>query len=206
MQLLRPLIFVPVFLALLLAVRAADDSSSQDPSISHHSKKEKAGATPAPGAPEHPGLFNRIYHTLHLSEDKETAEKKKAEAKMPTWNHLAVAMTIEPLPLKLSDTRQMKVAIKLENRSKKFAQLEFPTTQRIEVLVKNQEGKIIEHWSEDQAFSNDPGVVSVNPGERIEYTASVATREMVAGNTYTVEGFFPNYESLKVTATITPEK
>jgi hypothetical protein len=213
MKSFRPLLAIPAFLALLFTVRAADDTtnkdssnkdSSSDSSGAHHYKRGDPGSTP--GGPEHPGLFNRVFHVLHLSGDKKASEEKKTEAKLPTWNHLAIGMTIEPKPLKLSESRQMKVTLKLENRSKKFVQLEFPTTQRIEVLVKNQEGKIIEHWSEDQAFNNEPGVVSINSGERLEYTASVATREMTAGGTYTVEGFFPNYESLHSVTTITPEK
>ena len=46
----------------------------------------------------------------------------------------------------------------------------------------------------------------MNPGERLEYTVPVSTRELAAGETYTIEGFFPNYEQLKATKTITPEK
>ena len=45
-----------------------------------------------------------------------------------------------------------------------------------------------------------------HPGERVEYSASVATRDLGAGNTYTVEAFFPNYEALHAAKTITPEK
>jgi hypothetical protein len=119
---------------------------------------------------------------------------------------LALTMEIAPTPVKLSETRTIQVTLRLANRSKKFAQLSFPTTQRIEVLLKNKQGKLVEQWSEDQAFSNEPSLVTVNPGERLEYVANVATRDLVAGEPYVVEGFFPNFEELRVQKTVVPEK
>jgi hypothetical protein len=85
-------------------------------------------------------------------------------------------------------------------------QLEFPTTQRIEVLVRNRNGKLVEQWSEDQAFTNEPTLVTINPGERLEYSANIATRDMVGGESYTIVGYFPNYDQLKATKVIVPKK
>jgi len=92
--------------------------------------------------------------------------------------------------------------VTLANRGKKIAQLEFPTSQRIEVLVKSKEGKTIEQWSEDQAFNDEPTMVTINPGERLEYAVNVATRDMVADQTYTVEAFFPNFDQLRKSITV----
>ena len=50
---------------------------------------------------------------------------------------LELKIDVSPMPVQLSDTRQMKVAVSLFNRSHKYAHLDFPTTQRIEVLLKN---------------------------------------------------------------------
>jgi hypothetical protein len=94
----------------------------------------------------------------------------------------------------------------LKNRSKKFVQMQFPTSQRIEVLVRTTDGKLVEQWSQDQSFANEPTLVVINPRERLEYTASVATRDMTAGRTYIVEAFFPNYEPLRVQKAVTPEE
>ena len=113
-------------------------------------------------------------------------------------------MTLEPQPLKLSEARQLKVNVLLVNKSKHFAQMEFPTTQRIEVLVKNSAGKMVEQWSEDRAFTDEPGIISVNPGERLEYSATVSTRDMVPAEAYTIEAFFPHYEALRVQRTVVP--
>ena len=86
------------------------------------------------------------------------------------------------------------------------AQLDFPTSQRIEVLVKNAAGKTVEQWSEDHAFTNELSVETINPGERLEYSANISTRDMAAGQSYTIEAFFPNYDALRTTKAIVPEK
>jgi hypothetical protein len=194
---------------LLFTARAADPSGAPEATPAPapaNSPKKKATPTPKPGAPLHPGIFNRIYHTLGLSHSKADDQKKEAESKLPNWHHLVLSIAITPQPVNLSETHEMRVTMKLENKSKKIAQLEFPTTQRIEVLIKNSGGKLVEHWSEDQSFANDPGMVTVNPGERLEYSATVATRDLVPGETFTVEGFFPNYEVLHATAKVVPVK
>lgn len=113
-------------------------------------------------------------------------------------------MTVEPGAPKLGETRQLTVTLRLQNKGKRLVQLDFPTTQRIEVLVRNSAAKMVEQWSEDQAFQNEPGLVAINPGERLEYTATVSTRDFAAGQDYIVEGFFPNYEALRATLKITP--
>ncbi len=197
MNLRLPLLAV-IFSGVLLApLHAADDALSSEP------------ATPVPGTkngvapPPHPGLFNRIYHSLGVSKSKTDTLNQEKESKLPQWKHVVLTMTVDPLPLKLSETHQMKVTLRLQNKSGKLAQMEFPTGQRIEVVVKNPEGKMVEHWSEDQSFSAEPGVVTINPDERLEYTANLATRDLKVGTTYTIEGFFPSYETLRTSATVT---
>lgn len=120
------------------------------------------------------------------------------------WKQLVPTIAIDPLPLKLSEVRSFRVTLQLANKGKKLAQLDFPTTQRIEVLVKDGAGKTIEQWSEDQAFQNEPTLVAINPSERLEYTATVATRDLAAGQTYTVEAFFPNFDQLRASKQVIP--
>ena len=119
--------------------------------------------------------------------------------------YLSLKMEVTPLSFKLGETRKLNVSLQLLNKSKKFIDLEFPTTQRIEVLVRDAQGKVVQTWSEDQSFTSDTSHVTINPSERVEYMASVATREMVAGQTYTVEAFFPNFEELRVKKAVKPE-
>ena len=159
-----------------------------------------AGAATAaedPTPEKRPGMFSRLLNVFRGSDGKSGQLK---------WKKLLLTMKLEPLPLKLGETRQLKVTLQLTNESKKFVQLEFPTTQRIEVLVKRPDGKLVEQWSEDQSFSSEPSLVTINPGERLEYGVSVATRDMVAGEPFVIEAFFPNYEPLRVEQTIVPER
>jgi hypothetical protein len=149
-------------------------------------------------APEKkPGMFSRLLDVFRSSDGKSGKLK---------WKELLLTMKLEPLPLKLGETRQLKVTLQLTNDSKKFVQLEFPTTQRVEVLVKRPNGTLVEQWSEDHSFTSEPSLVTINPNERLEYTVSVATRDMAAGEPFVIEAFFPNYEPLRVEQTIIPEK
>ena len=119
--------------------------------------------------------------------------------------NLALKMEIVPLPVRLSDARQFEVRIRLENISRKFVQLQFPTSQRIELLVRDDTGKTIVKWSEDRLFENVVGYVGINPGEHVEYSANIPTRDLGVGRKYVVTGFFPSFGELKAETTIVPE-
>jgi Intracellular proteinase inhibitor len=126
--------------------------------------------------------------------------------KAAKWKNLVLKMTVDPAEVSLGATKQLQVTLTVTNEGKKLVQLDFPTSQRIEVIVKNAAGKMIEQWSEDQAFTNDPTVVTINPGEKLVYSANVSTRDMSAGQSYTITGFFPNYEQLATATVIVPGK
>ena len=110
---------------------------------------------------------------------------------------IEVSMGVSPLPVSLSQTRQLEVVLKLFNRSKKFVQLEFPTTQRIELLIRDAQGKMITQWSEDHAFAAEVGLVSINPSERIQYTARISTRDLEPRKGYNLEAFLPQFPELR---------
>jgi len=114
-------------------------------------------------------------------------------------------MDLSPLPLSLSDTRMLKVVLALTNKSEKMVQLEFPTTQRFDILLRDKAGKQLMQWSEDQLFDSEQTVVTINPGEHIEYETSIATRDLTAGREFVVEGYFLNYKELKIKRTIIPK-
>jgi len=152
--------------------------------------EEKPTATPRPT------ILKRWMKTLHLSKDQ-------TNTTATGFKGLEIGLQADPAQIKVSEVKQIKVAVTLANRGSKIAQLEFPTSQRIEVLVKSKEGKTIEQWSEDQAFNNEPTMVTINPNERLEYSVSVSTRDMVPDQTYTVEAFFPNFDQLRKSITVT---
>ncbi len=193
---------LPVFLLLLLAC-APLHADLLDMSDEKKKKAKKAG-------PElhQEGWLKKTVHSLWPFGKKpgepEMAPPPKGSQSGKEWKELVPTLSIEPLPLQLKDVRTMKVTLRLANKGKKMAQLDFPTTQRIEVLVKDAAGNRVEQWSEDQSFQNEPTLVAINPGERLEYAATVATRDLKAGQAYTIEGFFPNYDQLRVSKQITP--
>lgn len=105
----------------------------------------------------------------------------------PRGPALKVTARTEPADFALSDRREVRVFFGVQNTTKRAERLEFPTAQRIEVAVRAPEGKRIFLWSEDRLFPQVPAIVVINPGERIEYEATVPTRDMAAGREYTVE-------------------
>lgn len=153
------------------------------------------------GASPTPSVMDKTLELLHL--------KHAPGPKSPPDIHgdIELKLDLAPAVIKLSDTRQVQVTVSLINRSKKnYVHLDFPTSQRIEILVRDSTGKVVDTWSEDQSFTNDPATIAVNPGERLEYNASVATREMSAGQPFLIEVSFPNYPDLKIAQRVIPAK
>lgn len=183
-----------LLLAAALPVILAACSSSSEP-------KPAASST-------EPGMLGRMWESTQKLNPLAPKLKSKPmkESRPQNLKALAVTMSVDPVAPKLSEVRQMTVTLKLQNHGKEMVHFQFPTTLRIDVVVKNAAGKTIEHWSEDQRIEFRGGHVSLNPGERLEYSASVATREMTAGETYTVEAWMPAYDSLSASTTVTPVK
>jgi len=115
-------------------------------------------------------------------------------------------LRLNPFPVNLSETRRVEVVIQLKNISSRFIQLEFPTTQRFEVLVRDEAGKLVSQWSEDQVFEATPGTVGINPREHLEYLGVFSTRDLRPGKRYTVKALFPNRSDLKAELSFVPER
>jgi hypothetical protein len=161
-----------------------------------------AHASPDAGATPTPGLMTKTLQFLHLKHGP-----RPANGSNPANVHgnIELKMSIDPAEIQLSTTRQVQVTVGLYNRSKKeFVHLDFPTSQRIEILTLDSTGKVVNTWSEDQSFTSDPATITVNPGERVEYNASVPTREMSAGQPYIIQVMFPNYPDLKIEQRVAP--
>ena len=160
---------------------------------------QEASPTPEPKPSKTPrkrSIASRVLHPFRGSGEERLPPRLKG---------LKIEMEIFPLPVRLSESRRLNVVVRLTNQSKRLIQLEFPTTQRLEILIRDAMGKVITQWSEDQYFANAVSTVTINPRERLEYSERISTREMNAGRSYTIEAFIPNYEALKRTQTIVPE-
>lgn len=147
-----------------------------------------------------PTLMDKTLVLLHLK------HRPRPHGQGQLHDGMELQMNITPDPINLNADREVKATVDIYNRTKKFINLDFPTSQRIEVLVKDATGKVITTWSEDQSFTSDPATVTVNPGERLEYSALVATREMSDGHPYIIEASFPSYPDLKVQKQVVPGK
>lgn len=108
---------------------------------------------------------------------------------------LTVELKSSPDPLKLGEVRQIDVTFSLHNNTKKAAELKFPTSQTIEILLRDPAtGKILSQWSTDQTFQPNARYLVVNPRERVEYSQPITTRELHPGKTYSLEAYFVGYD------------
>ena len=119
----------------------------------------------------------------------------------PTTEKLAV----DPAKFSLQDRREVNVTYTIRNNTKNISRLEYPTTQRIDILTYDSKGAVIDRWSDDHAFQPEDGIVVINPKERIEYQEKIPTREMKAGESYRVETFTTSTEKFKSETVITPQ-
>ncbi len=113
-------------------------------------------------------------------------------------------LIVEPKTFALDDRREITATFTVENKTAKLIKLDFPTSQRIEILVRDPNGKVIEKWSDDRAFRDESGVVMINPAEHIQYEEKLATRDMQPGKAYTIEASLANNPEFTKTAIVTP--
>lgn len=135
------------------------------------------------------GFFGRLLHPFSSS-------GKIPEYRDPKLRGLQLSVQLPPEPIKLAETRQLPVTVHLENVGDRAVELSFPTDQRIEILLHDAAGRIVNRWSENRAFQATPATVLINPTEHLEYTETIATRELTPGRVFTVEVLVPAYPEL----------
>jgi hypothetical protein len=118
--------------------------------------------------------------------------------KDPRLRGLALDLQITPQTVKLSEIRQLGVKATLANLSKRPVPLDFPTNQRIEIYLMDSAGNILAKWSDNHAIAEKPGTILINPQERIEYSETIATRELTPNKVFIAEVFFPQYPELRI--------
>lgn len=104
----------------------------------------------------------------------------------------------------LRETRQVGVRILVTNNTRKLVSLTFPTSQRIEVLARSTEGKILYTYSTDRNFSEEISVLTINPGERLEYSDTIPMRGWAADRPVFISASVVGQAGLDNTITITP--
>jgi Intracellular proteinase inhibitor len=140
-------------------------------------------------AEEKRSWLGRLFHPFGSSE-------KIPEYNDPKIRGLVLTVELPSEPVKLSEVRQLPVHILLSNRGDKAVQLIFPTEQRIEILLHDSTGRVVTRWSDNRAFEERPSTLLINPSEHVEYSETIATRELTAGKVFTVEVVVPAYPEL----------
>jgi len=174
-----------------------------------------AGLASMPAADEAPaqaGFLRRMWQGTKKAGEKaadvvKSPFKKKGAEEIPAagaWRRLEMTMKLDPAEVRLPNTRMVEVIVTVVNKGKEAVQLEFPSSLRIDVVVRNEDGKILSRWSDDQPIQREPAVLVINPKERLEYRARISTREMAAGGKFGIEAYFPSYEGLRTGRMVTP--
>ncbi|MGI8431343.1 MAG: BsuPI-related putative proteinase inhibitor [Chthoniobacterales bacterium] len=135
------------------------------------------------------GWLSRVLHPFGSSE-------KIPEYRNPKLRGLEIGIQLPPEPIRLSEMRQLSVTVHLLNRGDRAIELSFPTDQRIEILLHDAAGRIVTRWSDNRAFQPTPATVLINPNESLEYSETIATRELSPGRVFTVEVAVPAYPEL----------
>ncbi len=135
--------------------------------------------------------FHRILHPFSSS------GPQLPRYKNPKLRGLTLEVQVSPQPLKLSEVRQLNVKAILKSDAKGPITLDFPTDQRIEIYLMDSEGKILTKWSDNHAFSETPGIVTINPQEHVEYDDTIATRDLTPNKVFIAAVSFPKYPDLK---------
>ncbi|GAB4182636.1 MAG: hypothetical protein Fur0032_23680 [Terrimicrobiaceae bacterium] len=122
----------------------------------------------------------------------------------PKGGQRAAHIEIDPPAFSLSDRREVEVTYSVRNDKKKIMRLDYPTTQRIDIITTDSAGTVVDRWSDDRVFDQREGIVFINPGERIQYTEKIPTREMKAGETYLISGEVAGNSTFTVARPVEP--
>jgi Intracellular proteinase inhibitor len=147
-----------------------------------------AAASLAP-AQEKRSWLGRVLHPFGSSQ-------KIPDYKNPRLRGLVLEVQLPPEPIKLSEIRQLPVTVRLTNRANRAVELNFPSEQRIEILLHDAAGQVVTRWSDNRAFAEQVATVLINPNEHIEYSETIATRDLAPGKVFTVEVTVPAYPEL----------
>jgi hypothetical protein len=128
---------------------------------------------------------------------------REAAGKMKSgWDNLEMTLRLEPVRIRLGVDRRIRVLVGLKNRGGRMCELEFVSSQRIEVrLVEAQRG-VLETWSDDRRFEPKRGWVALNPGERLEYEVELSAREIEPGGVYGVEAWLVDHSEVHARAAL----
>src|SRR5690349_17460417 len=92
---------------------------------------------PKPAA-EEPGMLGRMWQSTQKLNplNRELKPREMKEVPRQDLKAITTTLSVDPPAPKLAEVRLVKVRLQLLNKGKRMVRLDFPTTQRIEVVVK----------------------------------------------------------------------
>ncbi len=153
---------------------------------------------PATAREPRPGFLSRTLDVFRGSPDR--IEK----AGQSNYRDIVLTVATVPEQIDLDRVRRLAVEIVLRNDGKEFVNLQFPTAQRLDILLRDDDGSVLTRWSEDRAFTQEVGHVSINPGERVVYKETISMRELKPGQTYLLEVMLIGYPELYFAKSLVP--
>lgn len=118
---------------------------------------------------------------------------------------LQAELRSDPAEFPVVERREVRVIFSVKNTTKRAERLDFATAQRFDLSVISPDGRRIYQWSEDRSFDPAAASIMVNPRERIEYEATVPTREMKGGGVYRVEAGLTGFPEVSATTQLRPQ-
>lgn len=114
-------------------------------------------------------------------------------------------VTVEPALFSVTQNSELSVTLKITNKKKEIVMLHFPSNQRLEIVVKDDHGKVLSRWSQDRSFEPTDDTVVINPQESIFYTEKISTTGMEDGKSYRLDVSLANQPQYLVSEIITPQ-
>ncbi|WP_134701785.1 BsuPI-related putative proteinase inhibitor [Ammoniphilus sp. YIM 78166] len=89
-------------------------------------------------------------------------------AKAPTPS--IVEGLMEPfIVIEGNQTKRIHVTFGVKNQTEKDVELTFPSGQRYDYVVKNEEGTVVKHYSIDKLFIQAIQTITIKPGDELKY-------------------------------------
>ena len=146
-----------------------------------------------------------VQSVSHSVVDVFSPSASKSAPKSAPKSPLKVTLACTPSTLVLKQVRNLTVFVKIFNGGKKTQLLEFASSQRDDVVLRDASGKIVSRATlVAHIRADEQALVTVNPGERLEYSLSLPTDGMIAGKVYRLEGALVGQSGLTGAMEITP--
>src|SRR6516164_3294895 len=122
----------------------------------------------------------------------------------PVYYGVEMRLKIIPEFVRLSDTRALEAHLLLINRSRKPVNFIFSDSRKYDFILRDASGKKLLQWSDDQPLTQAESYVIINPGERAEFVGNISTRDMSAGQLYTLEAMVIGYDKMRMSLQLSP--